>query len=70
VFNVTTANLTFGQATEAAARETGAQVHAASTPDPLSYRVESGAAVAAGLLDVLPGESIEEATDAYVRATH
>lgn len=69
VFNVTTANLTFDQAVEPAARGTGAQVRAGSTPDPLSYRVDSSAAVTAGLLDELPGESIEAATDAYLRAT-
>ena len=69
VFNVTTANLTFRQATEPAARGTGAQVRANSTPDPLSYQVDSSAAVAAGLLDVLHGESLEDATEAYLRAT-
>lgn len=69
VFNVTTANLTFGQAVEPAASGTGAQVRGGSTPDLLSYRVDSSAAVAADLLDVLPGESIDEATDAYLRAT-
>lgn len=69
VFNVATANLTFRQAVEPVARGTGAQVRAGSTPDPLSYRVDSRAAVAAGLLDVLPGESLEEATDAYLSAT-
>lgn len=69
VFNVTTANLTFGQAVKVAAEQTGAQVRADSAPDPLSYRVDSSAAVAAGLLDELPGESIGEATAAYVRAT-
>lgn len=69
VFNVTTANLTFRQAVEPAARGTGAQVQAGSTPDPMSYRVDSALALTAGLLDELPGESIEEATDAYLRAT-
>jgi nucleoside-diphosphate-sugar epimerase len=69
VFNATTANLTFRQAVEPAARATGAQVRAGSTPDPLSYQVDSSAAAAAGLLDVLPGEDLEEATEAYVRAT-
>jgi len=69
VFNVTSANLTFGQAVEAAAELTGAAVRTGSAPDPLSYRVDSSAAVAAGLLDQLPGESLVEATTAYVRAT-
>ena len=69
VFNVTTANLTFSQAVEVAAEQTGAEVCADSAPDPLSYRVDSSAAVAAGLLDELPGESIAEATAAYLRAT-
>lgn len=69
VFNVTTANLTFGQAVETAAHGTGAQVRADSAPDPLSYRVDSSAAVSAGLLDELPGESLAEATTAYLRAT-
>lgn len=69
VFNVTTANLTFRQAVEPVTSVTGAQVLASSTPDPLSYRVDSQAAVAAGLLDVLPGESLEEATEAFLSAT-
>ena len=69
VFNATTANLTFRQAVEPAAASTGAQVRSSSTPDPLSYQVDSSAAMAASLLDALPGESIEEATDTYLRAT-
>jgi nucleoside-diphosphate-sugar epimerase len=70
VFNVTTANLTFGQAVEPAARVTGAEIRNGSKPDPLSYRVDSSAAIEAGLLDVLPGEGLEEATLAYARTTH
>ncbi len=66
---MTTANLTFGQAVEVAAELTGAQVRADSAPDPLSYRVDSSAAVAACLLDERPGESLDEATSAYVSAT-
>lgn len=69
IFNITTVNLTFGQAVRPAARETGAEIRAAARPDPLSYRVDSSAAVDAGLLDELPGEGIEETTVAYARAT-
>ncbi len=69
VFNVATSNLTFGQAAKAAAEETRARIVAAGAPDPYSYRVDSQAAVAAGLLDVLPGEGIDEATAAYAGAT-
>lgn len=69
VFNVTTANLTFVQAVQVAAELTGAQIRAGSAPDPLSYRVDSSAAAAAGLLDELPGESIAEVTSAYASVT-
>jgi nucleoside-diphosphate-sugar epimerase len=69
IFNVATANCTFAQAAGTAARGTGARIVADPAPDPCTFRVDSSSAFAARLLDERPGESLAEATEAYLAAT-
>lgn len=66
VFNIASANLTFAQAVHTAAAMLNAKITSASETDVCSYRVDSSAALARGLLDIEPGEDIEAVTAAFV----
>ncbi|OLB78802.1 MAG: hypothetical protein AUI14_12030 [Actinobacteria bacterium 13_2_20CM_2_71_6] len=65
VFNVASANYTFGGAAGFAADLFGAVVEGEGKPDPCDYRVDSTAARDAGLLDELAGEDLASTVHAF-----
>lgn len=65
VFNVASANLTFGAAAAAAADLFGATVKPEGAPDPLDYQVDATLSREAGLLDEHPQEGIFACTRAF-----
>jgi nucleoside-diphosphate-sugar epimerase len=67
VFNVSSANLTFGQAAGLAATPFAAGVVGGVDADPCDYRVDASRARAVGLLDEHPGEDLAATVAEFVR---
>lgn len=67
MFNVVSADLTFGQAAGFAAEPFGARVVADPEPDPCNYRVDATKARQHDLLDELPTEDLAATVPAFVR---
>ncbi|WP_131746332.1 NAD(P)-dependent oxidoreductase [Frankia sp. Cppng1_Ct_nod] len=66
LFNVASANLTFGQAARSAADLFGVSVESDGNPDPCSFQINATAARTCGLLDELAGEDLASATASFV----
>ena len=67
VFNVASANLTFGQAAGQAAEPFGATVVADEAVDLCDYRIDATKARSCGLLDEFPEENLATTVSAFVR---
>jgi nucleoside-diphosphate-sugar epimerase len=66
LFNVSSADLTFGQAAELAAEPFGADVVADDAVDLSDYRIDSTKARSCGLVDELPGEDLAATVSAFI----
>ncbi len=67
VFNVASADLTFGQVAGLAAAPFAASVVGGAEADLCDYRVDAGRARAVGLLDERPGEDLADTVAGFVR---